>query len=81
MSLAKAILTSKWYWLIVIIISLIIVLPFIFILLILTLNDPTLKAVATLTLVGLWGVAAGYTDWVLAKSKKERRQKFPYEKQ
>jgi hypothetical protein len=77
MSIAKAILTSGWFWTIVILITLIMVLPFIFILLILMIDHPLLRAAATLTIVICWGAAAGYADWVLAKNKRERKRKIP----
>lgn len=76
MGLIGTLLGSKWFWIIVVLVSLVLIVPFTCILIVLSLPDPIWRALATVIIIACWGIAAGYTDWVLAKNK-ERRRKFP----
>jgi len=68
------ILKERWFWFVVLAAVLIISAPLIVVWLILQL-DPIYKLVATLLLVLLWGVTAGYKDWILSKRKEEEEKK------
>ncbi len=57
---------NKWVWLIVVSVVLIMVVPFIVVLGILALPSD-LRLVATIIIVILWGVAAGYKEWIRAQ--------------
>jgi len=57
---------------IILLTSLIIILPLVIIWFILQL-PPSLALVATVLLIILWGVAAGYKDWILYKEQEEER--------
>ena len=66
------ILTEKWLWIIIISCILIMVGPLLIVWVILNLPYP-LNTIATICLIGGYGVAAGYREWVLSK-RKERRE-------
>ncbi|MEM0058217.1 MAG: hypothetical protein QXG09_05050 [Candidatus Bathyarchaeia archaeon] len=63
---------NRWIWMIILLTSLIIILPLVIIWFILQL-PPSLALVATVLLIILWGVAAGYKDWILYKEQEEER--------
>jgi len=67
---SSSILTEKWLWIIIAVLILIVVTPFFIVWAILILPPP-LNAIATICLVVLWGVAAGYKDWITSKRKEE----------
>jgi len=73
LSIIWAILTSKWYWMIVTMATAIVVTPFVLIILILNFPAP-LNFISTLLIVVAWGVAAGYKDWIIAKAKEEKHK-------
>jgi len=65
---------EPWLWIIVFSLILIIVLPFAIIWFILTL-PPELSFTATIIIIVMWGVAAGYKDWTIQKRKDEEKQR------
>lgn len=66
------ILSEKWFWIVVLSVTLIFVMPLLVVWTILHL-DPTLKIVATIFLVVLWGVVSGYKDWIVSKRAGEEK--------
>jgi len=66
-------LSDRWVWIIILSVSAIIIIPLLTVLFILELS-PELKIVATILIVVLWGVAAGYKDWVKAKREEEEKK-------
>jgi hypothetical protein len=69
-----AIMTSRWYWFIVAAAALIITAPY-FILMLLISLPPPWNALTFFLIIGGWGVASGYKDWVIFKSKEEKKIK------
>lgn len=69
-----ATLTSRWYWFIVAAAALIVAGPYFMLMLIISLPPPW-NAITVFLLIGGWGVAAGYKDWIIFKSKEEKRIK------
>jgi len=68
MSEALVLLKEKWLWIIICCLILIFILPFFIVMVLLTLPEP-LNAIATLSLIILWGVVAGYKDWLIDRKK------------
>ena len=68
MSEVLILLKEKWLWIIVCCLILIFILPFFIVMVLLTLPEP-LNAIATLSLIILWGVVAGYKDWLIDRKK------------
>jgi len=71
LSILWAILTSRWYWIIITVTSAIVITPFVIILTIISIPAPW-NFVGTILLVIAWGVVAGYKDWIIAKAKEEK---------
>jgi len=68
MSEVLVLLKEKWLWIIICCLILIFILPFFIVMVLLTLPEP-LNAIATLSLIILWGVVAGYKDWLIDRKK------------
>jgi len=68
MSEVLILLKEKWLWIIICCLILIFILPFFIVMVLLTLPEP-LNAIATLSLIILWGVVAGYKDWLIDRKK------------
>ena len=66
-------LLDRWFWIIILSLFAIIVVPLVTVWFILQLS-PELKIVATILIIVLWGVAAGYKDWVKAKREEEEKK-------
>lgn len=66
-------LKERWFWYIVLALTLIIGSPLLIIWVIINL-PPIFQLLATIILVVLWGVAAGYKDWVIEKRKEEEKK-------
>lgn len=66
------ILTAKWLWIIIISCILIIVGSLLIVWVIVQLPYP-FNAIAAMCLIGGYGVAAGYKEWVLSKRKEKRK--------
>lgn len=71
--MSKSLLSEKWLWIIIIAIIAIITTPLIVVYFILLLPFPY-NTIATIGLVAIWGVVAGYKDWIISK-RKEKKQK------
>ena len=69
----SAVLKEKWFWIIVLAVSLVIGAPLLVVWVILNL-PPLYQLLATVLLVVLWGVAAGYKEWVIEKRKEEEKK-------
>jgi len=69
----SGILTERWLWIIILVIFLIIATPLAVLWIILNLPFPY-NTIATILLVILWGVAAGYKEWVIEKRKEEEKE-------
>jgi len=69
----SAVLKEKWFWIIVLAVSLVIGAPLLVVWVILNL-PPLYQLLATVLLVILWGVAAGYKEWVIEKRKEEEKK-------
>jgi len=67
------ILTERWLWIIILIIFLIIATPLAVLWIILNLPFP-FNTIAIILLVILWGVVAGYKEWIIEKRKEEERE-------
>jgi type VI protein secretion system component VasK len=61
---------SRWTWIVVVGMTLILVVPLIVVWTIIQL-PPELRLVATISIILLWGVVAGYKDWVIAKRREQ----------
>jgi hypothetical protein len=61
---------SRWTWIVVVSMVLILVVPLIVVWTIIEL-PPELRLVATISIILLWGVVAGYKDWVKAKRREQ----------
>lgn len=66
----NSVLTEKWLWIIIITILLILLTPLLIIWFILMLPTP-FNMVAVICLLLAWGVAAGYKEWVLSKTREK----------
>ena len=71
MGALRSILTSKWFWVIVVLGIFVVLTPFLFVLFIAMLPPP-FNALATISVVLAWGIAAAYKDWILSKTKEEK---------
>lgn len=67
----SGILTERWVWIIILSLIAILVVPLIVVLVILAL-PPLLKVAATIGIVVLYGIAAGYKEWVINKREKQK---------
>jgi len=61
---------SRWTWIVVVCMVLILVVPLIVVWTIIEL-PPELRLVGTISIILLWGVVAGYKDWVIAKRREQ----------
>lgn len=61
---------NRWTWIVVVGMTLILVVPLIVVWTIIQL-PPELRLVATISIILLWGVVAGYKDWVIAKRREQ----------
>lgn len=61
---------SRWTWIVVVGMILILVVPLIVVWTIIQM-PPELRLVATISIIVLWGVVAGYKDWVIAKRREQ----------
>lgn len=68
----SSIIKTKLLWLIILSAIAIIILPLFIIWFLFVLPD-TVRIVATFLIIIGWGIAAGYKDWILAKSKEEEK--------
>jgi uncharacterized membrane protein len=66
-------LSDRWVWIIILSVFAVIVIPLVTVWFILQLS-PELKIVATFLIIVLWGVAAGYKDWVKTKREEEEKK-------
>lgn len=66
------VLREEWYWIIVVAIILVFVLPLAIVWLILNL-PPAARMIATIVIIVVWGVVAGYKDWLISKRKEEEK--------
>lgn len=72
--------SDNWFWIIVLSVVLIITVPFFVVWGILYL-PPLWAAVATFAIIIMWGVAAGYKDWVISRRREsEKPGQTPEEK-
>jgi hypothetical protein len=65
--------SSSWFWIIVLSVALIVTVPFLVVLGILYL-PPVWAFVATVGIIIMWGVAAGYKDWVISKRRESEEK-------
>ena len=68
-----SILTERWLWILIITLILIMCTPFLILWFIVSLPPP-FSMIATLCLIIGWGIVAGYKDWIMSKSKKEKQR-------
>ena len=68
------ILTCRWYWFIVASVIAIITAPFFVIMIMISLPSP-MNVLSMMLLICGSGIAAGYKDWVVSKSKERRKIK------
>ena len=68
------ILKEKWLWIIISFLVLILTVPYVVIYLILSL-PPMWSLVATVLLLIVWSVVAGYKDWIIAKREEAEKTK------
>ena len=73
-SILWATLTSQWYWFIVAAAALIVAGPYFMLMLIIS-TPPPWNAVIVFLLIAGWGIASGYKDWIIYKSKEEKKIK------
>ncbi len=67
------ILTERWLWIIIFVIFLVIATPLAVVWIILNLPFPY-NTIATVLLVILWGVAAGYREWIIEQRKQREKE-------
>lgn len=72
--MGDSVFSERWLWIIILGVSAIIVIPLLVVWFILQLSSE-LKIVATVLIIVLWGVAAGYKDWV--KARREESEEKP----
>jgi len=60
---------DKWFWITVVSVFLVVSIPLIVVWGILNL-PPEIRIIATVCIVILWGVVAGYKDWIVSKHQK-----------
>ncbi|MEM2798879.1 MAG: hypothetical protein QW670_03695 [Candidatus Bathyarchaeia archaeon] len=65
---------NKWFFIIVLSVTLIVTVPLVVVWFILQLG-PESRLVATVIIILLWGVVAGYKDWIIARRKEEESQR------
>lgn len=70
----SSVVFSKWFFIIVLSVTLVVTVPLVVAWFILELG-PELRLVATIAIILLWGVVAGYKDWVTARRKEEKSQR------
>jgi uncharacterized membrane protein len=68
------ILFDKWIWITIFSVVLIIVLPLAIVWGILNL-PVELRIIATICIIVLWGVVAGYKDWIVSKEQEKEQEK------
>lgn len=68
----SSIIKTKLLWVIILSAIAIIVLPLFVIWFLLVLPD-IVRVIATFLIIICWGIAAGYKDWILAKSEEEEK--------
>ena len=71
--MSKSLLSEKWLWIIILAIIAIITTPLLVVYVILMLEFPY-NTIATIALVAVWGVVAGYKDWIISKRKDEKQK-------
>ena len=71
------ILTEKWFWIVVLLLSIVIVGALLLVYLIVLLPFP-FNTILTILLVVGWGIAAGYKEWIMSKSKEKKERKGSY---
>ncbi len=71
--MSKSLLSEKWLWIIIVAIIAIITTPLLVVYFILLLPFPY-NMIATIALVAVWGVVAGYKDWIISKRKDEKQK-------
>jgi amino acid transporter len=67
------VLTERWLWIIIITVCLVIATPLAVVWVILNLPFP-FNTIAIILLVVLWGVVAGYKEWVIEKRKEKEEE-------
>lgn len=70
----SGILTERWLWITVLAMVLVITTPLVVVWIILNLPFPY-NTIATLLLIVLWGVAAGYKEWIIERREEKEKQK------
>jgi hypothetical protein len=65
-------ISDKWVWITIFSVTLVIVVPLIVVLWILTMS-PELRLIATLGIIVLWAIVAGYKDWVISKRQEAEK--------
>ena len=65
-------LTCRWYWFIVASVIAIMTAPFFMLMVMMSLPSP-LNFLSMMLLICGCGIAAGYKDWAISKSKEERK--------
>jgi len=63
-------LLDRWIWIIAASVTLITVVPLVVIWFIVE-SPPEFRMIATVLIIVVWGVAAGYKDWVIARRKEQ----------
>jgi hypothetical protein len=64
---------EKWIWITIGCCIAVLILPYSVLLMISMLPD-ALKAVAVFTIIILWGIAAGYKDWLMDVKKRKEKE-------
>jgi hypothetical protein len=68
----SSIIFEKWIWIIIGCCVVALVLPY-FILLLIYFLPETIRAAAVFIIVALWGIVAGYKDWLMDARKREEK--------
>lgn len=68
---------DKWIWITIFSVVLVIVLPLVIVWGILNL-PAELRIIATICIIILWGVVAGYKDWIVSKEQEKEQEKAKY---
>lgn len=71
--MSKSLLSEKWLWIIILGVIAVITTPLLIVYFILMLEFPY-NTIATIGLVAVWGVVAGYKEWVISKRKEEKQK-------
>lgn len=61
---------DRWIWIIAASVTLVFVVPLVVIWFIVE-SPPEFRTIATILIIVVWGVAAGYKDWVIARRQEQ----------